>query len=83
MVAYWQQVGRCGRSGAPSKAVLYVYPHSADRRTISQDVLDYISHSSSRCLWQQVLQAMKIEGHTDEKIDCFGSRCCSVCDKNG
>ncbi len=85
MVAYWQQVERCGRSGAPYKAVLYVYPHSADRRTISQDVLDHISQRPSCCLRQQVLQAMKIEGHTDEEIDycCFGSCCCSVCDENG
>ncbi len=82
LVAYWQQVGRCARDGKPGKAVLYVYPHCVDSRTTSEDMSAYIKASSSRCLRQQVLQALKIQGQSEDEIDycCFGSRCCSFCD---
>ncbi len=32
LLSYWQEVGRCGRDGKPAKAILYITPHSTDKR---------------------------------------------------
>ena len=83
LMGYVQEVGRCSRDGQPGKAVLYVPPHTRNRRFIDEDMIKYIDGRETSCLRYSILMYLRLEEHDEEDIRsrCFdSSRCCSYCD---
>lgn len=75
--SYVQEIGRAGRTGLLSKAILY-YNNSdiANNKKHVQDEMKAYCKSQQICLRQQILQYLGFSRVTQEK-------CCSICDGLG
>ncbi len=47
-LAYWEEIGRCGRDGRKAHAYLYVFPDSIDKRIIDANMLSIVENSCYR-----------------------------------
>ena len=83
ILQYWQQVGRGGRDGLPSKAIMYQYPRTLNVRFVEEEMIA-LCHSvkhNKTCMRKQILQHLLVQGMSQEDIDNIEHmHCCSVCD---
>jgi len=81
LMTYWQEVGRCGRDGKPSRAIWYPKSVVGDDKTLLEKI-----KSDEDCVRRLVLQGFKLsQMSTDEfdaqlaKRDCSSSVKCLQC----
>ena len=70
VLTFWQEVGRCGRDGSQSTAVLYVKSTATGK---DKDVFDKLK-SNMECHRLAVLQAFKLSVMSDDVLDVFKNR---------
>ena len=81
ILQYWQEVGRCGRDGRDSKAILYTPPYSVNKSKLSKDMLTYLELQKDECLRKYILTNLKLDNMSQDDINamCGGGKCCSNC----
>lgn len=92
VLAYWQEVGRAGRTGQPSLAIMYPFPRSMIPRLTDTDMKSVIK--TNACIRKQVLRHFALRGTDTSSIDgktpdcasagcnncmCPKCLCCSIC----
>ncbi len=78
---YFQEIGRCARSGGEGHAILYKPPNTVRSDRIEKSMLDIVNDHMS-CIRYSALKQLKLAALSDEdlKAHCFGKECCSYCD---
>ena len=73
---YWQEVGRGGRDGSPTNAVMYLPKRSVDKRKVDTNMMDIIKGDG--CLRNKVMTYFK----SDKFKNVSKVNCCNVCTKS-
>ena len=65
---YWQHVGRAGRDGQCSQALLYLLTRAMDSRRVESSVLELVNNGDSQCIRKNALCYLQVHGISDEDI---------------
>lgn len=81
-LAYWQEVGRCARSGQLGNAFMYLPPFALSRQSIDDKIKAFVSFK--KCLRRYILEYLFVDGMNvvELEIACKNDRCCSICDSD-
>ena len=81
LLQYWQEVGRAGRDGRNSRAILYIPSHSMDKRHVDDGCRETFLNSLSHCIRKNVLKHLQVDCISDSDIEacCGGKLCCTFC----
>ncbi|KAH3811938.1 hypothetical protein DPMN_140356 [Dreissena polymorpha] len=76
---YLQEIGRAGRRGQQSHAILYYNKRDLASNTpgIQQDIIKYCS-DDTMCLWEKLLEPFGFQ----KSDQIANDKCCSICKSN-
>lgn len=82
MLAYWRQVGRCGRGGQRSIAIMFPFPRSMMKGMVEDDLKNFLSNENS-CHRRRALECLLTKDMDPSKVPV--SKVCEVknCDECG
>ena len=82
IVTYAQELGRCGRDGSQSKAILYKPPNALRKGRVNESMRKLVLGSGEQCIRLMMLSAFQLESSQKSEIlaCCNGTNCCSYCD---
>ncbi|XP_077862647.1 uncharacterized protein LOC144344631, partial [Saccoglossus kowalevskii] len=74
VLSYWQEVGRCGRSGRRSEAYLYATMRSLDKRHTTDEVIKLCASLNEACIRWSILKCLLVEGMDTSSLDALEFR---------
>ena len=77
VMSYWQEVGRCGRNGAPARAIFYPKTTAGDEK----DLFMRLKNDGNVCVRALILSTFSVKGMDITSIDTLNNKklCTSKC----